>query len=437
MNFLVCGLNHQSAPLHIRERLDFSKQDKRKYLKRLTQCDSIHAGMVVSTCNRVEVYASGTYTDQLIQDTKKFLLDFHATPATEVDPFLYFKLNREAVRHLFRVAASLDSMVVGEPQILGQVKEAYFDASGLSCIDAFFDRLLQKTFSVAKRIRRETSISEHAISVSYVAVKLAGNIFSTLENKKVMILGAGEMAELTAKHLQNQKTGEIFFANRSFQHSAELAGEYRGIPIHLDDFEKYLLNVDILVVSTGAPHYLIKPAQIERVMKERKQAPIFIIDISVPRNVDPLVHELSEVYLYNIDDLKTVASLNQEARAKEAKKAEKIVEVEVERFYENISKLEASPIIQSLQSKYEKVREEEMSRLEKRLKNTSSPDLSLIHRTTSSLVRKILNDPILYLTQSSSSLDRYKQVELFSKIFDLKEKPKSNLKEDFEPDEDD
>ncbi|MFH1262808.1 MAG: glutamyl-tRNA reductase [Pseudomonadota bacterium] len=417
MDLVILGLSHHTAPLHVRERFDFSKHASETYLPRLSGLDSVRSGMVLSTCNRVEVYAAGVGEDELIRDAEGFLKTFHKLDEKEVRPYLYTRVNREAVRHLFRVAASLDSLVVGEPQILGQVKEAYFDASALSLTDPFFDRLLQRTFFVAKKIRNETGIAEHAVSVSYAAVELAEKIFGDLTGKQVMILGAGEMAELAARHLKRQGVEEIFFANRSLDHSVELSKEYGGTPIPLAEFQRHLATVDILIVSTAAPHYLVTFNPVEKVMEERKQTPMFIIDISVPRNVDPKVHELENVYLYNIDDLEGVVQENRSVRVREAEKAEAIVEAEVERFFETVERLRVAPVIQKLQEKYEGVRTRELERLKKNLPELPQTHLEEIDRATSYLVKKVLNDPIVFLGAQQSKKNATDLVEMFLRIF--------------------
>lgn len=421
MDLVVLGLSHHTAPLHVREKLDFSKHSRETYLHKLADLEAVRSGMVLSTCNRVEVYAAGLGENELLQGAESFLQAFHQLEESEVRPYLYTRTNQDAVRHLFRVAASLDSLVVGEPQILGQVKEAYFDAAALSLTDPFFDRLLQRTFSVAKKVRNETRIAEHAVSVSYAAVELAEKVFGELKEKQVMILGAGEMAELAALHLKRQGVKGILFANRSYDHSVELAREYNGIPVQLGEFDRFLRSVDLMIVSTAAPHYLVQRNPMERVMEERKQAPMFIVDISVPRNVDPKVHELENVYLFNIDDLEGIVQENRTIRVREADKAEAIIEAEVHRFFEAIGKLRAAPVIRRLQEKHETVRKQEMERLFKRLSDLSAEQRNEIDRTTASLVKKILNDPILFVSGQRSRKDGLDRLSLVLKIFGLKD----------------
>ncbi len=420
MDLVVLGVNHRTAPLEVRERLDFSKYPREDYLSKLAGQSSVRSGMVLSTCNRVEVYAMGNNAERLLTDADEFLRIFHGLRKGEIESFLYSKSNMDAVRHLFRVAASLDSMIVGEPQILGQVKEAYFASSAASLVDPIFDRLLRKTFSVAKRVRNETNIAEQAVSISYAAVELATHIFGRLEGKKVMILGGGEMAELAARHFSKENVGKIYFANRTYESSVELAKEFNGIPIPIDQFSKDIFEVDILLVSTAAPHYMVHVGEVARALEMRKQEPMFFIDISVPRNVDPAINALENVYLYNIDDLQNVVANHKEARAQEAEKAEAIIELEIKRFYEAIERMKVGPMIESLQEKAETARQMELSRLSKRLKNVTAEEMAEIERATESLVRKILHDPIQFLKEDPNEMSQAERTVLFQSIFGLR-----------------
>ncbi|HLG21081.1 MAG TPA: glutamyl-tRNA reductase [Bdellovibrionota bacterium] len=419
MDLVVLGLNHKTAPLEVREQLDFSKHPKDVYLKKLADRQSISSGMVLSTCNRVEIYAAGEGEAELLVDVEQFLGEFHRTNRAELRHFLYTKTNREAVRHLFRVAASLDSMIIGEPQILGQVKEAYFDAISLQMTNPFFDKLIQKTFSVAKKIRTETKIAEQAVSVSHAAVDLAERIFGDLADRKVLIWGAGEMAELTAKNLARRKVQQMAFTNRSYEHSAQLARSYGGVPVPMDQADHYLADADIVIVSTAAPHYVVTRHRLETLVATRKRMPMFFIDISVPRNVEPSVHELDDVYLYNIDDLKGVVDANLELRREEAEKAEAIVELEVDRFLRLADRLSVAPVIQALQKKYDSVTEQEMKRILGRVPSLSEPDQTEIRRSIETVVRKVLNDPILFLKDDEARKERLRRAEMLAKVFRL------------------
>jgi glutamyl-tRNA reductase len=426
MEILVVGLNHRTAPLEIRERIDFSKYPADQYLRRLAQSPAVKSGAVLSTCNRVEVYATGPELDQLMKETAEFLASFHGLKIEQVSEFLYTKANEQAVAHLFRVASSLDSMVLGEPQILGQVKEAYFTSCAHSLTDALFDRLFQKAFSVAKKIRTETGIAQQAVSISFAAVELAKKIFGSLSERTVLVLGAGEMAELAARHLRSQSVKEILFANRTYENSVELAQDFGGIPIPFDQFLKHMPRADIVIVSTAAPHYLVRKEDMDAVLSERDQEPMFFIDISVPRNVDPELHDLENVYLYNIDDLKGIVAGNLRAREQEAARAEAIVAGEVEQFFRGVEKLDLAPIIADLSRKYGEVQEGEMARLRRRLATASEEDLKEIERSMDTLVRKILNDPILFLKEPDAAQPPAQKSELFRQVFALEKARKKN-----------
>jgi glutamyl-tRNA reductase len=412
MDIVLLGVNHRSAPLDLRERLDFSRYPAERYLDRLVQRESVQSGLVLSTCNRVEVYATGCDEARLLRDVRLFVADFHGVGETDLAPFLYEKSNTEAVRHLFRVASSLDSMVVGEPQILGQVKDAYAAAQAAAFTDPLLDRLFRKALSVAKRVRCETDIARQAVSISTAAVDLARRIFGSLRERTVMVLGAGEMAELAARHLAERSVKEMYFSNRSYDRAVEMARRYGGIPVAFDHHGTYLARADIVIVSTSAPEYLIGPEAVQEILRKRKRAPVFFIDISVPRNVDPRVAELEDAYLYNVDDLQKTVHSNLEARREEAEKAERIVEAEVGTFFRAARQMEQAPAIREIVERYEEIRQSEMGRLKGRLKDLPPEALEEIDQATQSLVRKILSRPISFLKERE-------ETEVLREIFGL------------------
>jgi len=424
MDVVVIGISHQTAPVEFREKLDFSKHAKESYLSKLMEQQSVSSGLVLSTCNRVEVYAAGQSETALLNDAEKFLQQFHNVNPTEVRHFFYSKTNREAVKHLFRVASSLDSLVIGEPQILGQVKEAYFDARSMTPIDPFFERLVQKAFSVAKRVRTETKIAEQSVSVSHTAIELAEKIFGELSHCRVLMVGAGEMVEIASRSLVQRGVKRILFANRTYEHSVELAQSYGGLPILLPQMDEYLVEADMVFVSTSAPFYLITREKVEAVLSKGKQSPMFFIDISVPRNVDPSIHELEEIYLYNIDDLKGIVDANLQMRKEEAEKAETIIEAEVARFYQGVEKLEVAPLIRNLQDKYEVVLRQEMERIQSRFSGLTAQELLVLEKSISSAIRKVLNDPILFLKGEGNPRSSLERAELLRQIFRLDHKVK-------------
>ena len=337
MNIITVGLSHKTAPVEIREKLSFPSQTIGEPLNRLCTSYGINEGVIISTCNRVEVFAVTKDIEKGLWQVKKFLSDYHNIPLEELDGHLYTYTAEDAVKHLFRVCAGLDSMVIGEPQILGQAKDAYGYALQHKTAGVIMNKLFHKAFSVAKRIRTETKIGSSAVSISYAAVELAKKIFGTLQGRSVMLIGAGEMAELAARHLLSNGVQEILIANRTYEKAIEVAKSFNGTPIMFREFTHYLKKVDIIVTSTAAPRFIIHPEQIEEVIKERKNRPMFFIDISVPRNIDPLINNIDNIYLYNVDDLQGVVEANLKERAKEAKEAEAIIHEELGNFTDGLS----------------------------------------------------------------------------------------------------
>lgn len=309
MRLLITGLNHKTAPVEVRERLAYDQNSLGAALSDLREC-GVAEGMILSTCNRVEIavtaengYDPQPAVDQFLSESRKVQLD-------RIAPHLYHHEDRQAILHLFRVAASLDSMVIGEPQILGQIKAAYAAAKAHGAVGGFLEVILMRAFSVAKRVRTETGIGESAVSVSYAAVELAREIFGTLIDKRVMILGAGKMSELAAKHLHNSGATEIFVTNRTYDRARELADLFKGTIVEYDRFLEVLPDIDILITSSGAPHYILQESQMRRVIDARRNRPMFLIDIAVPRNIEPAVNEIDNVFLYDIDDLQQVVENN-------------------------------------------------------------------------------------------------------------------------------
>jgi glutamyl-tRNA reductase len=370
MKIFVVGLNHNTADVEVREKVAFNGSRLEEGLRRFMELPEVEEAVILSTCNRVELYANVKDTIKASESIKAFLSDFHDINRSLLDKSLYLYDDINAIRHIFRVASSLDSMVVGEPQILGQLKEAFEFALDKKTTGILLNRLMKKAISVAKRVRRETRIAENAVSISFAAVELAKKIFTDLSEKAFMLLGAGEMAELAARHLMSNGVKEVIVANRSYGRACELAKEFNGKPVKLDDFLREMVHSDIVICSTGAPHYILLKEQMQRVMKERKQRPVFLIDISVPRNIDPKINDLDNVYLYNIDDLQGIVDANMFERKKEAEKAEKIIEEEIEPFLKWLSSLDSVPTIVALREKAEEIKREEFEKLMNRL-----PDL--------------------------------------------------------------
>ncbi|MBI5285965.1 MAG: glutamyl-tRNA reductase [Deltaproteobacteria bacterium] len=417
MNIIIVGISHNTAPVEIRERFSFSPGTIQEPLKRLSSV--VNEGVILSTCNRVEIIAASPVLEKGVWQVKKFLSDFHNTPLEQLDEYLYIHTEEDAVRHLFRVAAGLDSMVLGEPQILGQVKDAYGYAVESRTAGLIISKLFHRAFSVAKRIRTETGIGTSAVSVSYAAVELAKKIFSSLDGKVIILIGAGEMAELAARHLLTNGVGEIIVANRTYERAVEVARGFKGTPIMLREFGHYLKRADIVITSTAAPMFIIGPAQVEEVLRERKNRPMFFIDISVPRNIDPLINNLDNAYLYNIDDLQGVVEANLKERAKEAKRAEAIIEEAIGKFYRWVKSLDVVPTIVSLRRRFEEIRKGELEKVLSSINGLSEKDIKALESMTRAIVNKILHDPITHLKKESHTVDGDFYIEAARRLFDL------------------
>ncbi len=405
MKLLVTGLNHKTAPVEVRERLAFDGPKLESGIEALLRLDGVSGGVILSTCNRVEVYLTVQDPERSIPLMKRFLSEFHSIKPESLEDALYFYSGSEGVRHLFRVASSLDSMVVGEPQILGQLKDAFDFALRKKATDVYLNKLMKKAISVAKRVRTETRIAENAVSISYAAVELAKKIFADLETKTFMLLGAGEMAELAVRHLITNGVRDVRVANRTYERGVELAREFCGRAVRFEEFKDELVNTDIIICSTGAPDYVLFKSDMKRIMKERKNRSVFIIDISVPRNVDPAINELDNVYLYDVDDLQEVVDSNMLERRKEAEKAEAIVEEEVEKFLRWETSLDAVPVIVALRQRAEEIKSEELKRLFNRLGGLDERQKRLIETSFTAVVNRLIHPPTVALKEDAEARD--------------------------------
>lgn len=385
----------------------------------LKDLPEVQETLFLTTCNRVEIL----FTSEALEAALDALLtswsrDLHRS-AEELQRCIYTYRSDEAVRHLFRVAASLDSLVVGEPQILGQIKEAYREASRTRSTGVILNRLLHRAFSTAKRIRTETGIAGHAVSISFAAVELAKKIFQELAGKKVLLIGAGEMAELAAEHLWNSRVDEIVVANRTLERARELALRWQGRALPLEEVPEALVQTDIVISSTGAPDLLIQRSQVKTIMKQRRQRPLFFIDIAVPRDIDPRVNDLDNVYLYDIDDLQGVVAQNMAARKNEAVAAERIVQEETVKFRTWLNGLEVVPTIVALRQKMEEIRQGELKRGGAALQDLTPEQLKAVELLSQSMVNKILHDPITFLKRAGNRQQVSAQVDLAQKFFNL------------------
>jgi glutamyl-tRNA reductase len=405
MKIFVAGLNHNTADVEVREKVAFNGARFEEGLRRFRELPDIEEAMILSTCNRVELYAHVKDTRKASESIKGFLSEFHHVNRISLDKALYIYDDIHAIRHIFRVASSLDSMVIGEPQILGQLKEAFEIALEKKTTGILLNKLMKKAISVAKRVRSETKIAENAVSISFAAVELAKKIFADLSGKVFMLLGAGDMAELAAKHLMSNGVKEVIIANRSFERACDLSKEFNGRPVKLDDFLREIVHADIVICSTGAPNYILMKDQMQKVMRERKQRPVFLIDISVPRNIDPKINDLDNVYLYNIDDLQGIVDANMFERKKEAEKAEKIIEEEIEPFLKWLSSLDSVPTIVALREKAEEIKKEEFEKLMNRFPEMEDKQKNAIECMASAIINKLIHPPTKALKEDPENKD--------------------------------
>ena len=421
MELIVIGLNHKTASIDLRERMAFAEDQMETALHQVKSLPSLKENMILSTCNRVEIYAAVRETEKAVLDLKHFLSQYHGLPLKEFEKNLYSFLGEEAVKHIFRVASSLDSMVVGEPQILGQIKSAYEMAVESKTSGIILHRLLHRAFHVAKRVRTETKIGDSAVSVSSVAIELAQKIFETLEKKTVLLIGAGEMCELAARHLVSGGVEKVWVTNRTYDRAVALAQEFNGEAIPFDEMNQGLKKVDIVISATDSPQYLIRHDQMAKVIKERKQKPVFFIDIADPRDIEPSVGEIENVYLYNIDDLKKVADENIKDRGKEAQKAEAIVRDEVIKFVNWYHSLEVTPTIVALRKKFEEIGKKELEKTLSLHPNLSDKEKKSLEALTSAIINKILHTPSALLKQTDEEAMADLYLDTLRTLFQLPE----------------
>jgi glutamyl-tRNA reductase len=430
MGIIVVGLSHKTAPIEVREKLNFPESTLPDALRKLMAYEGIRESLIVSTCNRVEIYASVQESAKGIDRIKQFISDFHGLSREALEQSLYVYPDSQGVRHTFRVASSLDSMVLGEAQILGQLKDAFDIALKTKTTSTILNKLIKKAISVAKRIRTETKLAEGAVSISSAAVELAKKIFGELEGKNVMLLGAGEMAELAAQHLLGNGVKNIMVANRTFERAEELAKDFKGDAIRFEHFPDALMMVDILICATGAPNYVVNRDMVSRALKERRHKPIFMIDISNPRNIDPEVDKVDNVYLYDIDDLQSKVDVNTEGRAREAGKAEEIVMQEVETYLAWERALDAVPTIVDLREKVEDVRKRELEKTIASWDGITEDEKRAVEAMSQAIVNKLLHAPLVVLKQAASASDTGDNtIAVARKLFNLDKELKRPTRE--------
>ena len=422
MSIILFGLNHRTAPLEVREKLTFPSATLEESLARLTGLEPMKEGLIISTCNRTELLGrTMNGFGDAAELMRSFLSQERGFPLEDLDRYCYRMTDREAIHHLFRVAASLDSMVLGEAQILGQVKDAYQAALKAKSIGTILDPLLRKALGVAKKIRTETGIARHPVSISYAAVTLARSIFEDLKGRKILLIGAGKMSELSARHLVERGIESVLVANRSYPRAVEMALKFGGEAVHFERLQDALEQVDIVISSTAAPHPIIKHEDVVRLIRARKNRPIFFIDIAVPRDVEPRVNTIDNVFLYDLDDLTGVVASNRAEREAAARVAEEIVRKEAEAFHAWVRTLDLSPVIVGVRQRLDDLRAGEMERFRSRLSGLTPEQQKAVEEMTGSLLNKILHHPIRALKGSVHHKDGTDRVRFFREVFGIHE----------------
>ncbi len=413
------GMNHKTAPVELRELVAFGGHNIDEVMNSIRSIKDIKESMVLSTCNRVEILFTTDKEKEAKESVIEFLSHVSGIKKEELGSTLYIYDNEEAIRHIFRVGASLDSMIVGEPQILGQVKEAYRIAVNHKSSSVILNRLMHRTFSLAKKIRTETDISGSAVSVSFAAVELGKKIFGDLQGKEVLLIGAGEMAELAATYLLNNRIAKILVANRTFSRAVELADHFHGKAISFEEISDQLLVVDVVITSTASPEPIISFNQVRKTMRGRKNRPLFFIDIAVPRDVEPQVNGIENVFVYDIDDLTGIVESNINKRKGEAVKAERMVDEEVIKFSEWFKTLDVVPTIVALKDKCENIRQIELKKTLSSLDDLTPEQRKGVENLTISIAKKILNDPIVLLKKKEDRASRNLYLDIARKLFNL------------------
>ena len=422
MNIIVVGLSHNTAPVELRERLAVPESRMGEALTRLVSYTSVKEGMFLSTCNRVEVYAVVSDREIGFTQVQDFLVSTHfSLSADELFPHVYRYADESTIKHLFRVASSLDSMVVGEPQVLGQVKDAFELTLAHRASGVILNKFVKKAISVGKAVRTQTRIAEYAVSVSYAGVELAKKIFSSLKDQTVLLVGAGEMGKLAARHLVNSGVKQIMVTTRNTHRALNLAEQFNGKVIPFEDFRSVLPKADIVICATGAPYYVISTEDIQSAIRQRMNRPMFLIDISVPRNIDPAGKDVDNAFVFDIDDLKTHVGQNQEERRKEADKAEALVKDEVDVMLSWIRGLEATPTIVALRKRAEEIKRSEVNKVLSRLENVSLKDQDVIEGLASAIVNKLLHGSLVTLKSEAQSKNGFAFIEAARRFFDLAE----------------
>ncbi|WP_066635966.1 glutamyl-tRNA reductase [Desulfolucanica intricata] len=428
MLIIVVGVNHRTAPVEIREKLSFSESSIKESLAQLNSFPGIDGCVILSTCNRTEIYAATVELDDGINAIWKFLSDRSGVDIFEIKNYTYSHALYDTIRHLFRVAAGLDSMILGETQILGQVKNAYELALKYGATNRVINTLFQQALAVGKKVRSETGIDKHAVSISYTAVELAKQNLGNLDGRSVLIIGAGKMSELTAKHLVANGVSGVIVSNRSHERAAVLAKQFNGRAITFDELYKYMEIADIVISCTAASHYVVKLDKFQKVMDKRTSKKIFLIDIAVPRDIDPEIAKLPGVTLYDVDDLQNVVDSNLDERKKAALAAEDIIETNLSEFMKWLSTQFVVPTIVALRNRADEIRKQELQKALNRLGELSEHDKKIINTLANAIVNQLLHDPITQLKSYAATPQGHLYTEILQNLFNLDvegERPKN------------
>ncbi len=429
MHTIVVGLNYKTAPVEVREKFSITEEALAEAMRALQNEKSILENVIVSTCNRTEVYA---VVDQLHTGRhyiKQFLANWFNMPVAEFENHLYIRENDQSMQHLFKVTSGIDSMVLGETQILGQVKHSFLEAQQIGTTGTLFNRLFKQSVTFAKKAHGETAIGENAVSVSYAAVELAKKIFNTLDKTHVAILGAGKMGELAMENLYGSGVGKVTVVNRTMEKAETLADKFQGTAKSMQELQCTLLEADILITSTGAKDYVIDYDLMRYVEKMRKGKPLFMVDIAVPRDIDPKISELQSVFLYDIDDLQGIVEANLAERERAANEITQMIDTEIHEFKDWMGTLGVVPVISALRQKAATIQAETMQSIENKMPNLTDRERKILSKHTKSIVNQLLKEPILQAKELAGSPNAAKQLELFQRIFGIEEDTQAQIEQ--------
>ncbi len=419
MSLVLLGLNHRTAPVEVREKFHVPDAELGRADRLLSRHPGIEEGLILSTCNRVEFFAHTKEAPGTGHPIQEFVADYYRRPFDSIQNYFYRFEQSESIRHVFRVASSLDSMVLGEPQILGQVKQAFAAAQEAGAVNGLLQEVMSHALATARKVRRETSIGTSAVSISSAAVELAKKIFGDLKDRTILVIGAGKMSELAAQHLLGSGAGAFLVSNRTYERAVELARAFGGTAIRFDELEDALPRADIIISSTGSPHTIIDKTQVERMLAARRNRPVFLVDIAVPRDIDSRVDELENAFLYDIDDLEQVVGANRKQREREAQWAEQIIQQEVERTMRRIASREVAPTIVALGDHLNRIRRRETEHMRGRLGDLTPEQWHGVEALTQGIVNKILHGPITELKDAAGKPERSALINAVRKVFGI------------------